>query len=100
MKINGIIQGAYSKDIHTKNVDNKKKNNPKSNDKIEISEEARNLQKSTTLQIKARSSIREIDEIKNSRIEEIRKKLENGFYFKNEVSKIIVENIMKNLGIE
>jgi len=100
MKINEIAQWGYNKEVYRKQIDDKKRNNYDKNDKIEISKDARNLQANTSLTIRAKDAIKKTDDIRYDKIEEARERIRDGFYFHNEVSRVIIENIMRNLGIE
>ena len=99
MKVNNVGQWAYNKDIQRKEVNGKKQKKTGNSDKLEISSEARSLQKNTSLQITGTNSLKELEEVRNHKVEEAKVKLKEGFYFSNDISKQIVENILKNLGV-
>ena len=100
MKINEVAHFGYNKEVHRKESDIKKRNLNDKTDSLEISKDARALHANTALLIKAKGLLQETDDVRYDKIEEARERIREGFYYLDDVSKVIVKNIMENLGIE
>jgi len=100
MNINEIAHWGHSKEVHKKDTQGNKKKGLVNNDRLEISKKARDLHSNKTLYVKAKNSIKETNGVRDDKIEEVREKIKEGFYFQGNVSNKIVSSIMEIFGIK
>ena len=80
MRVNNILQALRSQQIQKRDVKSKATQNPEmKSDSVEISSKARSLQENKGPEEVGQSMLKELPEIRKERVEDAKKKLEDGF---------------------
>ena len=99
MKVNGILQSGSIQQAAKADLRKKEDIPQKSSDKVEISSEARSMQVNKNLAGSAVNKLQEEPEIRQDRIAEVKKKIEENYYETREIMEKVAETLMKQLRI-
>jgi len=100
VQIYNITPSEKPKGIQRKGVKAKVETPPvKNGDKIEISSEARKLRDTQAIFKSAAAALKESPEVREDKVQEVREKMEQGYFQTAEVRREIAEKILQNFGL-
>ena len=94
MRIENILQTLSTQFLQKKGAGNKTQAVNSNEDKVEISSEAREMQKNQGV-----NNTNKVESSKEDKIREVRQKIENNFYSSPQIISKIADNILKRFNI-
>ncbi|MFC1726353.1 flagellar biosynthesis anti-sigma factor FlgM [candidate division KSB1 bacterium] len=99
MKVNGVLQSGSIQQAAKGDLRKKEDVPQKSSDKVEISSEARSMQVNKNLAGSAVNKLNDVPEVRQDRIADVKKKIEENYYETREIMEKVAETLMRNLRI-
>jgi len=100
VEIHNILPSDKPKGIQRKGVSRKADATPVTNgDKIEISSEARKLQDSQAIYKSAVTALRDSPAVREDKVQEVRDKIEQGYFSSNQIKEDLAEKLLQNFGL-
>lgn len=98
MRIENILQALSTQLLHKKGIKTNTQPVNNNEDKVEISSEARNLQKIHINGNQQNSEIKDVNNVREEKIKEVMIKLNENFYSSPSVTSKLVDNLLKMFG--
>ncbi len=99
MKVNSVIQSVQTQQVQKKGKGAEPTAAPKTNDKVEISSEARNLQQSKGIENAAAQKLETVSDVRHDKVSEVREKIKDGFYDQENIASALADTLLKEFGI-
>ena len=99
MRIENILQALSTQLLHKKGTKTNTQPVNINEDKVEISSEARNLQKTHMANNLQNGEIKNVNNVREEKIKEVMIKLNQNFYSSPNVTSKLVDNLFKMLGL-
>ena len=99
MKIYNVTPAGKPKGIERKGVKRKVETIPvKNGDKVQISTKARGMQESQSVVKTGVTALKNYPDVREDRIQEVREKIQQGYFSSKEVKEGLAEKLLQNLG--
>jgi len=99
VKVSQVAQSVQAQQVQRKGRKTEPTPAKQAGDKVEISSEAKKLQDSSNLNSIASKTIKDSPEVREDKIDEVRQKINDGFYDESDVSSVLADKLLKEFGI-